>query len=304
MRFHYEHHAENGDSLSSNVVRSTVETNDGSFWVATTAGVDSIDRKSHRVTRRAAFDMAHSVWTRIIEDHLGVLWLAYGGEYGPGLATVDRTANALTHYRLILEGEKSSAGAKSIYEDADGNLWVAASMGGLYQLDPSRTRLVRYRNNPNDPATVASDQLTEIFEDGEGGFWVGTQGDGIDRFSRKPLPFRRYAHESGNPDSLEKDSVTAVLQDSRGVLWIGCIRSLVKVDPKTGKFQFFRSHGTPKPGEISTTSSAFRSLRTGQAICGSEPKAEVSTGSIAKPGGFRSFGIKRTTRPASATTQS
>ena len=64
---------------------------------------------------------------------------------------MDRSANSLTHYRLVPEGEKISAGAKSIYEDADGNLWVAASMGGLYKLDPSRTRFVRYRTNANDP---------------------------------------------------------------------------------------------------------------------------------------------------------
>ena len=253
VRFHYQHDAAKDQSLSSNVVRSTVECKDGTLWVATTAGVDSIDRKIHKVTRHAAFDMGRSVWSRIIEDHAGVLWLAYGGTYGTGLAMIDRAADTFTHYRLIPQGEKASAGAKAMYEDADGNLWVASSMGGLYKLDPGRRQFVRYRNNPSDPATVASDQLTEIFADREGGVWVGTQGDGIDRFTRKPLPFRRYVHENGNPNSLEKDSVTAVLQDSRGVLWIGGTRSLVKVDPQSGNFEFLRSHGSPKPGEISTT---------------------------------------------------
>ena len=253
VRFHYGHDAQSADSLSSNVVRSTVETKDGSLWVATTAGVDSIDRKSHKVARRAAFDMGHSAWTRIIEDHAGVLWMAYGGVQGPCLATVDRVANALTHYRLIPKDEKISAGAKTIYEDADGNLWIVTSQGGLFKLDPNRTHFVRYRNNPMDPKTIASDELTALFEDHEGGVWVGTLGDGVDRFTRKPLPFRRYVHEPGNPDSLEKDSVTAVFQDSRGILWIGCVRSLVEVNPHTGKFKFFRSRGTPGPGELSNT---------------------------------------------------
>jgi ligand-binding sensor domain-containing protein len=67
--------------LSSNVVRSTVECKDGTLWVATTAGVDSIDRKIHKVTRHAAFDMGRSVWSRFIEDHAGGLWFAYGEAY-------------------------------------------------------------------------------------------------------------------------------------------------------------------------------------------------------------------------------
>ena len=257
VRFHYRHDAANDNSLSSNVVRSTVEARDGTFWVATTAGVDSIDRKSHKVARRAAFDMAHSVSSRIIEDHAGVLWLAYSGGHGAGLATVDRTANALTHYRLIPKGEKISAGAKTIYEDADGNLWIISSQGGLFKLDRGRTHFVRYRNNPLDPKAIASDELTALFEDREGGVWVGTYGDGIDRFTRKPLPFRRYVHEPGNPNSLDKDTVNAVFQDSRGVLWIGCVRSLVKVDPHTGKFEFFRSSGSPKRGELSSVLREF-----------------------------------------------
>jgi len=253
VRFYYQHDAANENSLSSNLVRSTVECGDGTFRVATAVGVDSIDRQSHKVARRLAFDMAHSVWTKIIEDHAGVLWLAYSGAHGPGLATVDRNANELTHYRVNPAGEKTSPGAIAVYEDADWNLWVAATMGGLYKLDPGRTRFVRYRSNPADPTTVASDELTVLFEDREGGVWVGTHGDGADRFTRKPLPFRRYVHEPGNPDSLEKDSVTAAFQDSRGVMWIGCIRSLVRVDPHTGRFEFFRSHGMPRPGDMSTT---------------------------------------------------
>ena len=249
VRFHYSHDPKNASSLSSDLVHSTLETKDGTFWVATGEGVDSIHRRSHQVTRRVAFALAHSLYTTMIEDHAGVLWIAYSGAHGPGLATIDRNANTLTHYRVNPAPEKVSPGVRTVYEDVEGQLWVAASNGGLYKLDAGRTRFVRYRNNPTDPATLASDQPTVLFEDREGGVWVGTHGDGVDRFTRKPLPFRRYVHEPGNPDSLEKDSVTAVFQDSSGALWIGCIRSLVKVDPHTGKFEFFRSHGMPRPGE-------------------------------------------------------
>jgi ligand-binding sensor domain-containing protein/signal transduction histidine kinase len=244
--FHYEYDAADPASLSSNIVRSTVECKDGTFWVATTAGLNSIDRKSHKVSRRIAVQLSGSVWVTLVEDHKGVLWLAYAGSPGGGLAKVDRTSNVLTYFRVVPERDSD---VTSIYEDADGQLWIATTLGGLFKLDPSRTRFIRYRNDSSNPATIASDSLTALFEDREGGVWVGTRGDGIDRFTRKPPPFRRFVHETGNPDSLEKDAVNAVFKDSRGVLWIGCIRSLVKVDARTGKFEFIRSRGGP--GELS-----------------------------------------------------
>ena len=151
VRYYYRHDAHNVDSLSSNVVRSAIESKDGTIWVATADGVESIDRKSHKATRRAAFNMAHSVEAKILEDHAGVLWLVYGGAHGPGLAIVDPVANALRHYNVIPEGEKTSPGVASIYEDADSNLWVGTKVGGLYKLDPGRTRYVRYRSNRGRP---------------------------------------------------------------------------------------------------------------------------------------------------------
>jgi ligand-binding sensor domain-containing protein/signal transduction histidine kinase len=253
VRYYYRHDAHNVDSLSSNVVRSAIESRDGTVWVATSESVESIDRKSHKVSKRAAFDMAHSVEAKILEDHAGVLWLVYGGARGPGLAIVDRTANVLTHYNFIPIDEKTSPGVACIHEDADSNLWLGTKAGGLYKLDPGRTRYVRYRNNPTDQTSIASDEISMLFEDREGSVWVGTHGDGIDRFTRKPLPFRRYVHEPGNPNSLDKDSVTSVFRDSRGVLWIGCSRSLVRVDPDTSKFEFFRTHGTARLGGMSTS---------------------------------------------------
>jgi signal transduction histidine kinase/ligand-binding sensor domain-containing protein len=252
ITFHYQHDAKNGASLSSDRVWSALESRDGTFWVATAAGIDSIDRKSRKVARRIAFDLSHSVGSTLVEDHAGVIWLAYHGSHGPGLTSLDRNANRLTHYRLFPgEGSAISPGAAALCEDADGNLWVGSNAGGLIMFNSDRTRLVRYHNRAEDPTSLASDEVTQLLLDREGGIWVGTKAGGINRATRNPLPFRRYVNEPGNPNSLDRDSVDSIFRDSRGFLWIGCTRSLARVDPKTGKFTFFRTHGGAKPGEMS-----------------------------------------------------
>jgi len=252
IRFRYQHDAKNSDSLSSDKVWATLESKDGTFWVATAAGIDTIDRASRKVARRIAFDLSRSGGTKLLEDRAGVMWLVYHGTHGPGLAALDRNTNRLAHYKLFPgEGDKISPGAAAICEDPDGNLWIGSSAGGLIMLSSDRTRLVRDRNRAEDPTSLASDEVVQLLIDREGGIWAGTKAAGLDRATTKPLPFRRYVNEPGNPDSLDRDAVDSVFRDSRGVLWIGCTRSLVQVDPKTGKFRFFRTHGVVKPGELS-----------------------------------------------------
>ena len=248
---HYRSKPSDANTLSSNVVRATLETKDGTFWVATTAGLDVLDRRTERVERRIAFPMEHSVWTKLVEDHAGVLWMSYSRIGYPGLAEVERTTNTLRHYQLIPPSEKITPGLASMIEDPDGNLWLGGTSAGLFKMDRERRHIVRFRNQASDPKSIAANQVQRLFADREGNIWAGTAGDGTDWFARKPLPFRRYLHEPGNPRSLDKELVWAVYEDSRGILWVGCVRSLVKVDRQSGRFEFYRSNAPSWPGQLS-----------------------------------------------------
>lgn len=238
---HYEHNPKDATTLSSNIVRSTLEAEDGTLWVATTAGLDTLDCRTGKVARRVQFPTPHSEWTKIIQDHAGIIWLAYNEKQG-GLARLDPGTNDLKHYPLLLQDDEETwPGVRTLYEDADGNLWLGTIRAGLYKLDRERKQLVRYRNSSTDSSSLASDQIAALFEDREGGVWVGTRGDGADRFSRKPLLFQRYAHEPGNPNSIDKDVVLAAFEDSHRILWLAGSRKLLELDRQTGRFDYYHS---------------------------------------------------------------
>ena len=180
---HYEHNPKNAATLSSNIVRSTLDTPDGTVWVATTAGLDTVDPRTGKVVRRVQFPTPHSEWTKIIQDHAGFIWLAYNETHG-GLARLEPSTDELIHYPLLLpDDEETWPGVRTMYEDSDGNLWLGTIRAGLYKLDRERKQLVRYRNISTDPSSLASNEITTLFEDREGGMWVGTRGDGADRFT-------------------------------------------------------------------------------------------------------------------------
>jgi signal transduction histidine kinase/ligand-binding sensor domain-containing protein len=233
-------------------VRSTYEDREGTLWVCTAASLEAFDRRTERVRERIRLNVPESISVKVVEDHAGVLWIAYLS--GNGLASYERHERRLTLYSFKdREPPVASrlSGAEGIHADVDGNLWLATRGSGLVKIDPTRRSAVRYRHSPTDPDSISEDLLVSVFEDHEGSIWVGTATTGVNRFRRKPLPFSRYRHEPGNPQSLLRTSVTSVYADSQENVWVGSELGLTRIDAKSGKYGFFREPSAPNSNVIS-----------------------------------------------------
>ena len=261
---HYMQSALDPSSLSSNLVRSTLEGRDGSFWVANSKSIDLFDRRTGKVVRRFPLRAGGSrtgvrgpePMIRLFEDHAGVVWVAFSS--GVGLAVVDRPAGRLISYRgeAVPGGADDAAGALdagvvAINEGRDGVLWLGTNGRGLLKLDHDRKRLVRFHNHPSDPESLSMDEVLALFQDKEGNFWIGTHGSGVDRINGQPSPFQQFRHDAGNPNSLDTNSVSSVFEDSQGILWVGTRNALNRIDRKTGRYSFYRQSGSP--GSLSSS---------------------------------------------------
>ena len=180
---HYQHSPGEPSSLSSNLVTATLETKDGTFWVATPDEVAIFDRQTGKVTRHfrlpnwhpADFPMQISV--SLFEDRSGVLWVASRS----GLAALDWQTNKFILYSVAGPGihQTPLQGIRDILQDEDGTLWLGTADNGILKLAPDRRQFVRYRNNPSDPYSLSADQVVALYEDREGNIWVGTTGGGV-----------------------------------------------------------------------------------------------------------------------------
>lgn len=252
----YSHQDGDPSTLSSNIVRATLEGKDGTFWVATTEALDIFDRRSGKAIRhfplpvRTPTERGQSEIS-LYEDHAGTIWVAFS--FGNGLASVDRSRNRLVYYTFDQVSSKNAPlpGVRTIFEDQDGTLWLGMASSGILKLDRNRRQFVNYRNTPSDPYSLSSDQVVAMLEDRENNVWVGTTGGGVNRFQRKPLPFHRYQHEPGNPNSLDMNYTSAVMEDHAGDLWVGSMKALTRIDRKTGKYTFYRQTGGD--GNLSST---------------------------------------------------
>src|ERR1700694_3978106 len=77
------HNASDPATLSANQVRATLETTDGTFWVATSVGLYILDRQTGRVTEHLPLSNPFqkptgigNPYVRLLEDRSGTVWIA------------------------------------------------------------------------------------------------------------------------------------------------------------------------------------------------------------------------------------
>jgi DNA-binding NtrC family response regulator/ligand-binding sensor domain-containing protein len=224
----YFHNPHNPKTLSHDIVRSICEDNLGNIWLATDFGLNKFDKKSNQFTRyyhdphndnSLGFDKVRKVYM----NRNGVIWI---GTDGGGLDKLTFSANGLpqfTHFRHDPDDPSSLSynSVYSLYQDANGMLWIGTNGGGLNLYDADTGTFSHCRYTPLDPTSINYDEVYDIYEDQTGVIWLGTYGGGVDKVSQAAEQFTHYKSDPTNPNSLNHDIVWSILEDDDGILWIG-----------------------------------------------------------------------------------
>jgi PAS domain S-box-containing protein len=234
----HQHRQDDDSSLSSSLIKTTLESRDGRFWVITSVGLDELDRTTSRVTRHVILRGPSGVPLTLegnkitmFEDHAGVLWITIPAGQGTGLASFDAGSGVQSAY---LFGDGPVETAFSMLEDEDRTLWFGMWQQGLVGFNRDRNRAVRYYNHPRDRTSLSSGTVISLFQDRERRIWAGFDPPVVDSFFPRHSPFQIYRHDPGDPDNLN-NAVVSVLEDSRGTRWVGRLSGLDEIDQRTGR---------------------------------------------------------------------
>jgi signal transduction histidine kinase len=109
----------------------------------------------------------------------------------------------------------------SFREDREGSMWIGTLGGGINLYDARNNSFKRFMHDPEDEASVSSNDITSIENSTGASLWVGTVSSGLNLFDRTRSDFVRYSSDPADPQSLASDNVYSLFTDRGGVLWVG-----------------------------------------------------------------------------------
>jgi signal transduction histidine kinase/ligand-binding sensor domain-containing protein/HPt (histidine-containing phosphotransfer) domain-containing protein/ActR/RegA family two-component response regulator len=169
----------------------------------------------------------------VLQDSQGFMW--FGTE--DGLVRYD--GQEFVRYSYSRGANRGLPGnfIKQIVEGPHGNLWIAIN-GGLARWNRTRDDFTVYRNEPRDPSSLSSDDVSSLAIDSQGRVWIGT-ASGLDILDPATGRFQHLRHEAASAGSLVSNRVTALARDRAGDLWVGTDAGLDELLPGERTFRHF-----------------------------------------------------------------
>lgn len=249
--------------LPSQVINDLLETREGQYWVATSAGLclfnpKGLAQRSVVMTQDAVAstpmfsvcfpgdDPGSREVTSLLQDHAGVIWCGTAR----GLYRMEQEGPIVT-FRFIELGMPAAYGearnVNAIVQDQRGALWVGSPTNGIYRLLPDGA--VEHYDGRNG---LPHNDVQSLMVDREGRIWAGTRLAGLCLLVSNPDTKRQVvARVYSLRDGLPSMWINQVFQGSAGTLWAASPGGLVRFIPTSGG-RDFRFHSYARPHGLSS----------------------------------------------------
>lgn len=243
----YEHRSGGGSSISANRLYSLFEDRDGLLIVGSWVNGFSINSPRSRAFTQieAVAGDPRTLPARpvlsVFADADGTLWM--GVIEGGGLIHLDLNRGVIGRYvhDSAHADSLSSNFVQFITRTRDGSLWVATG-GGLNRMRADGKTFEHVRHDPDDPTSLASDNVLSFHEDRLGTQWAATADRGLDERCAGCSGFRHHQHDPTAPTSLADNTVNTVLEMRSGEFWVATRGGLQRLDRSSGRFESFLVH--------------------------------------------------------------
>lgn len=236
----------NPRGISSNNIRKIMMDRTGKIWIGSLHGISIYNpaAKSFSTLQNEPENPAslsqNSVYD-IFQDRQGIIWV---GTYYGAINMVYPNYTPFKVYRSTASANGLSSNVVSaIVEDQYHNLWIGTEGEGINYYDRKNNTFTRYKNDPNNPASLSANLVKSVIRDKNNKIWIGTHYGGLNCFNPETKSFIRYTSRQNDTSSLGNDEITVVFEDSFGRFWVGTNKGLNSFNTQSGKFIRNRVNG-------------------------------------------------------------
>ncbi len=192
----------------SGTVRFLHETSDGTFWVGT-IGHGIYEYRDHQFSRLTAPDtLPSNTVLNLFEDVEQNVWIGTQA----GMLRLSKTP-----VRIVGLPDAGDSDAETIYQDRDGDLWVAAA--NLFRFHDGKVTRYRFPG-------ITGVRIRNVFRDNDDALWLGTEGNGA--FRQRAGKLFHYTTKEG----LVNNFVRVFLQAADGSVWIATDEGVSRWQPQ------------------------------------------------------------------------
>lgn len=227
-------------------IYSITEDNKGSVWLAT-RGNGLIELKNGNIKQSVYYQntakpgsLSNNNVFDILFDRKGRLWVA---TFGGGLC-VKTNFDDTEGFRTFFNTDDWIRYNRSIFEDNNGDIWVATS-NGVIRFNPDNLlknpkAFKHYSFNTSDSNGLSNPEIRSIFQDSQSRIWLATAGGGINLFEGEDEKgngiFKVYKNQQG----IANDNIMSIQEDRNGTLWVSTESSLQTFNPTSNLFRFYK----------------------------------------------------------------
>ncbi len=227
---HYRERDRQG--LPSDRIHSLLIDRHGTLWVGTWQGLVSLAPGADRFEQIDASGVLPRVpVTALLEADDGQLWIGTND----GQLWRMPVADGVPQPVLEEESGEIRGTVRALLQTDSGELWIGHT-GGIELRDASDGTLhYRLKHAPNDPYSLAANEVRDLMQDRGGQIWVGSFGSGVQRHN--PLntaihTLDRHALASGG-HAFEAPNVRAITELQDGRVLLGTTdRGVLVLDPQ------------------------------------------------------------------------
>jgi ligand-binding sensor domain-containing protein/signal transduction histidine kinase len=273
---HHRRDPQDTNSLSDDYVWALYEDQAGRFWVCTPRGLNFLDRSRGVFAHILAvpndpISYCAASANHVCEDNTGAVWATshlhgvvrlpsepakflvyrHNPEDTNSLCNsivesiqIDRSNRAwigtlggldyLDDCRLPVR-HSLTTDTHSVAEDSQGRIWAGAFPQGLFRIQGDS--VTHYMHDPNNPNSLATDQIWALVTDDLDNLWVIYWANGVGRFDGKT--FTHYTADPADPTRLASDLIWGRAKDTNGFIWLVGNGGLTRLDPANSVFTTF-----------------------------------------------------------------